>query len=102
MEQYTHYNSNHLEILLRALQNRAHWETCRDICRSRLALATEIAEIYESYGHIVTARIHEEPYSIWCRGASCLPWKMTPADMLRVITPSLTADSFMTIMAQPN
>ena len=35
-------------------------------------------------GHPVTARTHDEPYSMWRRECSCLPWKTTPADMLRV------------------
>lgn len=34
---------------------------------STLALATEIADIFENYGHAVTARTHDEPYSMWRR-----------------------------------
>ncbi len=47
-------------------------------------LATEIPEIPEDYGHIVTALTHDEPYSMWRRGSMCLPWNTSPADMLRV------------------
>ena len=31
---------------------------------------------------VVTARTHDEPYSMWCRKLSCLLWEITPADML--------------------
>jgi len=33
---------------------------------------------------VVTAQTPDEPYSMQCRESSCLLWKNTPADMLRV------------------
>ena len=57
---------------------------CPAIYRSRLALAAEISEILEDYGHTVTARTHDVPYSMWRRGSMCLPWKIVPAILLRV------------------
>lgn len=71
--------------------------------RRMLPLATEIAGIFEYYGHIVTARTHDEAYFMWRREPSCLPWKITPADMLRVDNTEHTQPSlFMTIPALPN
>ena len=71
--------------------------------RRRLPLATEIAGIFEYYGHAVTARTHDEPYSMWRRASTCLPWKITPADMLRVDNTEHTQPVlFMTIPALPN
>lgn len=61
-----------------------HWKTCPAIYRCRLALATEIAVVIENYGHLVTAQTHDEPYSMWRRVSMCLPWRITPAVMLRV------------------
>ena len=58
---------------------------------------------FEYYGHTVTARTHDEPYTLWCRASTCLPWKTTPADMLRVDNTEHTQPSiFMTISALPN
>ncbi|MBD5357730.1 MAG: hypothetical protein HDR88_12115 [Bacteroides sp.] len=40
-------------------------------------------EISEYYGHSVTARTHDEPYSMWRRVSTYLLCKIIPADMLR-------------------
>ncbi|MDE6842460.1 MAG: hypothetical protein K2J24_02945 [Muribaculaceae bacterium] len=51
----------------------------------------------------MTARTHDEPYSMWRRASMCLPWKTTPADMLRVYDTEHTQPIlFMTIPALPN
>ena len=71
--------------------------------RRRLSLATEIVGIFEYYGHTVTARTTDEPYFMWRREPSCLPWKTTPADMLRVDNTEHTQPIlFMSVPALPN
>ncbi len=56
-------------------------KTCPAIYRSRLALAAEISEIPEDYGHIVTARTHDEPYSMWRRGSMLPSPRISPTQV---------------------
>lgn len=58
---------------------------------------------FEYYVHTVTARTHDEPYSMWCRESTSLPWKTTPADMLHVNNTEHTQPIlFVAVPALPN
>lgn len=70
-------------ILLRTSQNRL-LGNMPGYFRRRLSLATEIAGIFEYFGHTVTAWTHDQPYSMWRRASMCQLWKITPAYRLRV------------------